>query len=106
MSPTERRQKILEVLCLRRQETCANLAKEFQVSQRTILRDVEAFMCSYPIVTVCGRYGGGIKIEDGFYLQHKKLDSKQTDLLIRLGQKLTGEDLLVLNSILFQFSPY
>lgn len=106
MSPAERRQKILEVLCARRHDTCGNLAKEFQVSERTILRDVAALMCSYPIETSCGRYGGGVKISEGVYPQRKTLDSKQTDLLKRLRTQLDGEDLLILNSILFQFAPY
>ena len=39
MNPWERRQKILEVLCLRRQETTGNLAHEFNVSRGTIRRD-------------------------------------------------------------------
>ena len=33
MNPWERRQKILEVLCLRRHETTGNLAHEFNVSR-------------------------------------------------------------------------
>ena len=57
MSPSERRQRLLEVLCLRRYDTCANLAHEFHVCQRTIRYDIEILMCSYPIETVRGRYG-------------------------------------------------
>ena len=33
MNPWERRQKILEILCLRRHETTDNLAHEFNVSR-------------------------------------------------------------------------
>lgn len=62
MSPSERRQKLLEVLCLRRHDTCANLAHEFHVCQRTIRYDIEALMCSYPIETICGRFGGGVRV--------------------------------------------
>ena len=40
MNPWERRQKILEVLCLRRHETTDNLAHEFNVSRGTIRRDI------------------------------------------------------------------
>ena len=40
MSPWERRQKILETLCLRRHETTGNLTHEFNVSQGTIRRDI------------------------------------------------------------------
>ena len=41
MNPWERRQKILEVLCLRRHDTYEGLAQEFNVSKRTIRRDIE-----------------------------------------------------------------
>lgn len=45
----ERRQKILEVLCLRRHDTYGNLAHEFNVSTGTIRRDIVVLTCSYPI---------------------------------------------------------
>ena len=62
MGPNERRQKIIELLCLRRRETMGNLAHEFGVSRRTILLDIEVLSCAYPIITMRGKYGGGIKI--------------------------------------------
>ena len=58
MNPWERRQKILEVLCLRRHDTYRNLAHEFNVSTGTIRRDIVVLTCSYPIETVRGNYGG------------------------------------------------
>ena len=39
MNASERRQRLLEVLCQRRQDTVENLASEFGVSARTIRRD-------------------------------------------------------------------
>ena len=71
MNYAERREAILEVLCIRRHDTYRNLAFEFQVSRETIRQDIAVLMCSYPIETVRGRYGGGIKIADGFYLYRK-----------------------------------
>ena len=58
MNPWERRQKILEVLCLRRHDTYRNLAHEFNVSTGTIRRDIVVLTCSYPIETVQGGHGG------------------------------------------------
>ncbi len=75
MNYAERREAILEVLCIRRHDTYRNLAFEFQVSRETIRQDIAVLMCSYPIETVRGRHGGGIKIADGFYLYRKKTDS-------------------------------
>ena len=69
MPPTERRQKLLELLCIRRHDTCDNLAHEFHVSSATIRRDIAVLTCSYPIETVCGRYGGGVRIADGYLLK-------------------------------------
>ena len=61
MGAAERRQLILDLLCQRRRETISNLAAELGVSERTIRRDVEMLTLRYPIETVCGRYGGGVR---------------------------------------------
>ena len=65
MTANERRNAILEVLCLRRFETVENLAFEFGVSGRTIRNDVLILSCEYPIYTAKGN-GGGIRV-DGNY---------------------------------------
>lgn len=72
MSPSERRQELLEVLCHRRHDTYDNLAFEFHVSRRTICRDVAILMCSYPIETFRG-YGGGVRVANGYYLHRRTL---------------------------------
>lgn len=110
MGQIERRQELLEVLCRRRHDTYDNLAHEFHVSKMTIRRDIAALMCSYPIETVCGRYGGGVRVVDGYYLNRqldirKTLTPKQIALLRRLGNQLMGDELDTLNSILLQFAP-
>ena len=105
MNYAERREAILEVLCIRRHDTYRNLAFEFQVSRETIRQDIAVLMCSYPIETVRGRYGGGIKIADGFYLYRKKLTARQAALLVKLSAQLTGDDLATIDSILRQFAP-
>ncbi len=84
MSPSERRQELLEVLCHRRHDTYDNLAFEFHVSRRTICRDVAILMCSYPIETFRG-YGGGVRVANGYYLHHRTLNPRQVSLLIRLS---------------------
>ena len=105
MSQSDRRQRLLEVLCLRRQDTYDNLAREFNVSKRTIRYDVAALMCSYPIETVCGRYGGGVKVRNDYYPYRKTLDKEQIKLLVRLSAQLDGEDLATISSIIFQLAP-
>ena len=105
MTPTERRQKIIEVLCIRRHDTCDNLAHEFNVSNATIRRDVGVLMCAYPVETVCGRYGGGVQIKDTYYPYRKTLNAKQIALLTRLSAQLDGDDLATISSIIFQPAP-
>ncbi|MEY8404840.1 DeoR family transcriptional regulator [Oscillospiraceae bacterium 44-34] len=105
MTPTERRQRILEALCLRRHDTCDNLAREFHVSNATIRRDIGILMCAYPVETVCGRYGGGVKIADTYYPYRKTLNAKQVKLLIELSTQLDGDDLATISSIIFQLAP-
>ena len=58
MGASERRSEIIRILCRRRHETIPNLAEEFGVSTRTILRDIEVLSATEPIYTLCGRYGG------------------------------------------------
>ena len=105
MSLSERRKRLLEVLCLRRHDTYDNLAQEFNVSKMTIRRDITALTCSYPIETIRGRYGGGVKVRDDYLPYRKTLNPKQVRLLIRLSAQLDGDDLATISSIIFQLAP-
>lgn len=104
MDAVERRQQILELLCQRRKDTMQNLAAELGVSERTIRRDVEILTRSYPLETVCGRYGGGIRVADWYHLDRQRMSPKQTALLRRLAADLRGEDLEVMEQILLKFA--
>jgi len=104
MGPNERRQEIMETLCHRRHETMANLAFEFGVSVRTIRNDIDCLSLSYPLETIRGRYGGGVRVMDGFHLNRKYLKPEQKELLERLGAPLSGKDLAIMKSILKNFT--
>lgn len=109
MSSVERQQALLEVLRRRRFDTYANLAFEFGVSTRTIQRDIQILMCSYPIETVRGRYGGGVRAMTDLSLEgsssKRTLNAEQTELLVRIRKSLSGSDIDTLDSILSQFAP-
>ena len=110
MNSIERRQEILERLCVRRFDTCKELADEFHVSIRTIQRDIKELISSYPIETVCGRFGGGVRVMKGYYLNYrpsrrKALDQQQFSLLRELREPLTGHKREIMDSILVQFAP-
>ena len=100
----ERRQQILELLCQRRKDTMPNLAADLGLSERTIRRDVEILTRSYPLETVCGRYGGGVRVADWYHLDRQRMSPKQTALLRRLAADLRGEDLEVMEQILLKFA--
>ena len=104
MDAVERRQQILELLCQRRKDTMQNLAAELGVSERTIRLDVEILTRSYPLETVCGRYGGGVRVADWYHLDRQRMSPKQTALLRRLAADLRGEDLEVMEQILLKFA--
>lgn len=104
MGAVERRQLILDLLCQRRRETTSNLAEELGVSERTIRRDVEMLTLRYPIETVCGRYGGGVRMADWYKQDRRRLTPRQTALLRRLAAGLQGEDLEDMKQILTQFA--
>ena len=104
MDAVERRQQILELLCQRRKDTMQNLAAELGVSERTIRRDVEILTRSYPLETVCGRYGGGVRVADWYHLDRQRMSPKQTALLRRLAADLRGEELEVMEQILLKFA--
>ena len=93
---SERRQMILEYLLEHRETTRFELSNHFNVSLRTIERDILILSCSYPIITIQGG-GGGIKIADGYRLGMKYLSEQ-------LSETLSGKDLEIMQSILKIFS--
>ena len=101
-SAIERRQRIVEILNMRRSEQLENLANELNVSKSTIRRDIEVLSCSYPLNTKQGN-GGCIYVEDGFDLYERYLTTKQFEVLEELKVNATEEQVKVLETILKSF---
>ncbi len=73
---------ILSVLLQSRQTTAPDLAELFEVSRRTISRDIETLSrAGIPIMTVQGN-GGGISIMDGYRMDRTILTSKDMRLIL------------------------
>ncbi len=104
MRPSERREKLLEVLCIRRHDTIKNLAEEFHVSPRTIKYDIEELTLTYPIDTIRGRYGGGVKVKDGYYVGRNYLKPAQKKLLLKLLPVLSEKEAEIMKTILDDFT--
>lgn len=102
MTASERRNAILEILCMRRVEKINNLAFQFGVTEKTIRRDILTLSLEYPIYTAQGN-GGGIYVDKNFRLGRVYLKNEQQELLERLLPELNGEDKEVMKAILKTF---
>lgn len=102
-STADRRMEILDVLIQRRFVKIDELANEFGVSRRTVIRDVQVLSCSHPILTETGP-AGGVKIAEGYRLGMRYLNDEQKSLLEKLSETLTGNELATMQSILKTFS--
>ena len=84
METYERRAAILRLLCKRRHETIKNLAFEFDVSERTIRRDIEALSYREPIYTQPGKYGGGVYVTDNYHMDRMYFRETERNVLYKL----------------------
>ena len=103
MNATERRDAIIQALCLRRHDTMDNLAFEFSVTRRTIVNDIAVLSLSHPIYTQSGKYGGGVYVADGYYLRKEFLTPEQKQLLEALSETVNPEEREILKSIISKF---
>ena len=68
---------ILSILLQQEKVTASYLAEKFEVSRRTINRDIEALcMAGIPLVTKQGT-GGGISIMEGYKLDRTLLNASE-----------------------------
>ena len=76
---------ILSILLQEEKITAPELAERFEVSRRTINRDIEDLCkAGIPILTAQGA-GGGISIMDGYKMDRTILTSKDMKILIDLS---------------------
>lgn len=112
MGTSERRNAIIKLICRRRHETIANLAAEFDVSERTIRRDIEILSLNEPIYTQQGRYGGGVYVTDNYYFDRMYLTKSEIDVLkkiddIAISKKsciLSDSELNILKKIISEYT--
>ena len=111
MGTAERRYEIMKILCRRRYETIRNLASEFGVSRRTVQRDIEVLSGTEPIYTQFGKYGGGVYVVDGYYMDRMYMTDDELAVLQKLYVSmneekalLTAEEKNLLKLIISQYS--
>lgn len=112
MEQSERRDEIKRLLFLRRYETIDNLAKELNVSPRTIRRDLETLCLTEAIYTIPGRYTGGVYVLDDFDPYYKKFNDDEIKVITKLicyleCEKIKGfsaKEIVVLKILLQTYS--
>ena len=92
LGTTERRNAILRTLCRRRYETIGNLAAEFEVSERTIRRDIEILSYTEPIYTQSGRHAGGVYVVDGYHMDRMYMSEDEIAVLQKLKAAATVQN--------------
>ena len=102
MTASERRNAILEDLCMRRYEKVSNLAFQYGVTERTIRNDILILSLEYPIYTAKGN-GGGVYVDENFRLGKVFLKSEQQELLEKILPGLDEKDSEVMKSIIKTF---
>lgn len=82
--------QIIYYLLDKKQVSAAELAEQFEVSVRTIYRDIDALSSAgIPVCTTAGR-GGGISLLDGFVLDRALLSSQEMQDIILGIQSLSS----------------
>ena len=111
MGTTERRRKIMKILCRRQHETMSNLASELGVSIRTIQRDIDTLSISEPIYTQTGKYNGGVYIVEGYSFDRMYMTEQELNVLRKLyiaaNEKsflLSDDEKGLLRSLISQYS--
>lgn len=97
MDAEERRSEILHHLSMEGSDTMTNMAQAFNVSVRTIYRDIDALSRTYPIRCIRGRYGGGVVYEK----ESVRLSERHRILLERLSKGLNKQDSRTMQEIMW-----
>ena len=112
MNFAERREKIMRIMYRRGYETVENLARECEVSKRTMMRDIGKMMNNEPIYTQSGRYGGGVYLVEGaisgyLYLKNEEiqlLEKAVTDVESNPCRIMTDIDIASLNNMILIYT--
>jgi predicted DNA-binding transcriptional regulator YafY len=95
MKKTERQNGIIHLLRARKKMTANELAGYFEVSERTIYRDIDALsQLHVPIVSYEG-VGGGYEIDPSYFIPSIKLNEKEILILLMLLK--AGEEFRIPN---------
>ncbi len=100
---TERRIKILDLLSINKQMTRCDLANEFNVSPRTISRDI-LYLSHIAPITVKDGNGGGVYLESDFRQYSRYLTDKEENCLYTVMDDLNDDNRDTIKGIIVKFT--
>lgn len=100
---SERRIKILELLRINRRMTRCDLANEFNVSSRTISRDILYLSHIAPIIIKDGN-GGGVYLKSDFRQYSLYLTDKEENCLYAVMDNLDDDSRDTIKGIIVKFT--
>ena len=103
MNCEQRREKIVEFLIVHKVTTGDTLAREFNVSIRTITRDLTILSLTKPIITKRGNQGG-ISIAPGYKSHGRYLTLEQEQCLKKLSEEVSPDIRKILAEIIETFA--
>ncbi len=101
---SERRNKILCILENKRQSTCGELARTFNVSVDTIRRDIIYLMQNYPIDFKKGNRGGVLLLYDYRRNNRMYLSDQEEEFLYDFMQNISDAKKRQMKEIIIKFS--
>ena len=111
LNASERRDRLIKILMVNGKTTVKELSERLQVSQRTILRDIDTLSLHKPICAIGGR-GGGVYILDTYNVNRVYMKEYESELLKRIlsdaeqsgSCSLSKSDIGLLNEIITFYS--
>ena len=110
MGTAERRLEILKYLCRHRRATMPQLAEMFDVSVRTIQRDIFEIESTFhvPLDIRCGKYDGGVYVIEDYSFDRAYMYDEELALLSKIRglvkDLLTEQENALLSQIIKTYS--
>ena len=106
MTVADRRMEVISILVVSGHATAKELAQEFGITRRTILRDISVLSYGYPIYTKLGA-GGGVFIMDSYKPYNNTLTLTEQERLKKcMMRRGGGEDKKILKRILRKYGAH
>ena len=98
--------EIVYILLNKKQVTAKELAERFEVSQRTIYRDIDTLSeCGIPVYAIKGK-GGGISLVDGYKMDRAMLTVDEQKEILSALQSIKAADIQTENNALNKLSTF